>query len=98
MIFVADGKQKLKITATDHCPVDAILSPLWLHRHDGAKRQLTKGLNQPSANTLPNVFFNEEFDLTKDFDLPEKVRTGTGSVIDLPEHPAMLLPKNKTNK
>jgi hypothetical protein len=98
IIFVADPKLKLKLTATDHNPVDAILGPLWLHRHDGAKRQLTPGLTQQSADQLPHVFFDQEFDLTKDFEMPATIREAKGSVIDLPERPATLLPKNQPKK
>jgi hypothetical protein len=98
IILVVDAKAKLRITATDCCASDAILGDLWLHRHDGAKRKLNDKIVQGSVEKLPHVFFDEEFDLGIGFEMPATIRAATGSVIDLPERPAMLLPKNKGKK
>lgn len=95
IVFVADVKAKLVIRATDHCRTEAILGELWLHRHDGATRRVTEKLTQASAAQLPHVFFSEEIDLNKGFEMPATIRAANGSVIDLPERPAMLLPRNK---
>ena len=95
IVLVADPKGKIRIRVIDHGATEAIVGELWLHRHDGAKRLVTKESRQASAAQLPNVFFNEEIDLSKGFEMPATIRTGTGSVIDMPERPALLLPKNK---
>lgn len=95
VVFVADAKAKLVIRATDHAQTEAILGELWLHRHDGAKRRVTEKVTEGSAAQLPHVFFSDEIDLSKGFEMPAAVRAARGSVIDLPERPAMLLPRNK---
>lgn len=95
IVLAADAKGKLRIRVTDHRGVDAVVGELWLHRHDGASRLITKEIRQASAQQLPNLFFNEEIDLTKGFEMPSKIRSASGSVIDMPERPALLLPRNK---
>jgi hypothetical protein len=95
IVFNADPKGKLRVRATDQCRTQAILGELWLHRADGARRKLTDRIQQRSAAQLPHVFFDEEFDLAKGFDTPAAPRKARENVIDLPERPAMLLPKNK---
>jgi hypothetical protein len=98
IVFNADSKGKLRVRATDQCRTQAILGELWLHRADGARRRLSEKIQQRSAAQLPHVFFDEEFDLAKGFDIPAAPRKAREAVIDLPERPAMLLPKNKANK
>jgi hypothetical protein len=46
------------------------MGELYLHRHDGAKVQLTKAIKQRSANNLPNVFFEKVFEIDKLFPNP----------------------------
>jgi hypothetical protein len=98
IVFVADGKGTIRIRVTDQQANDAVVGELWLHRHDGARRLITKEVRHASAERLPNVFFNEEIDLSKGFEMPAKKRTASGSAIDMPERPAMLLPRNKERK
>lgn len=95
IVLLADTKGKLRLRVTDQRGDDAVVGELWLHRHDGACRLITKEIRQASAQQLPNVFFNEEIDLTKRFEMPAKIRNASGSVIDMPERPALLLPRNK---
>ena len=98
IVLVADPKGKLRIRVTDHNATEAIVGELWLYRHDGARRLVTKESRQDSAERLPQVFFNEEIDLTKGFEMPATIRIGKGSATDMPERPALLLPRNKPMK
>ena len=95
IVLVADPKAKLHLRVTDCQETDAIVGELWLHRHDGAKRRLTTGVAQPSAQQLPNVFFDEKFDLSEGFEKPASVPAVKGPVTELPQHPAKLLPRFK---
>jgi len=42
---------------------------------------------------LPNVFFNEEIDLSKGFEAPATIRAVKGSAIEMPEPCAAAAPK-----
>lgn len=89
IVLVLDTTKPLQVRVTDHGVTDAIVGELWLHRFDGAKVQLTKGVTQQSAATLPHVFFAEKFDVTRAFEMPKSVKTD--AVTELPDKPAMLL-------
>ena len=93
IVLVLDPAKKVRIVATDHGGADAVLSALWLHRWDGARKKLTDGKKVTSAATLPSTFFDESFALDAGFEMPEKVPTD--AVVDVPEKPAMLLPRFK---
>lgn len=64
IILVLEPKSKFRLRAIDHAPTDAILGDIWLHRYDGAKKQLVKNRKEQSNAQLPHVFFEEEFDCT----------------------------------
>jgi hypothetical protein len=98
IILRLDVEKKLTIRITDHCGAEAIVSDLWLHRWDGSKKCLTKAIKQASTNQLPNVFFDQDFDLKKGFEAQARPLTTKESVIDLPEHPPTLLPRNRDKK
>jgi hypothetical protein len=89
IVLVLDPAKPLQIRVTDHMATEAIVGELWLHRYDGAKAQLTKGVTQQSAATLPHVFFAEKFDLGRVFEVPRGVKTD--AVTELPDKPASLL-------
>jgi hypothetical protein len=93
IVLVLDPKEKLRIRVTDHSAVDAIVGELWLHRHDGGKRRLTKEIREASADRLPHMFFDEQFDLGQGFERPEREAIEAGTVEQLPERPATLLPR-----
>jgi hypothetical protein len=93
IVLVLDAAKKVRVRATDYFGSEAIIGPLWLHRWDGATKKLTEGKSAASAQTLPDVFFDESFALTDGFEMPEKV--STDAVIDVPEKPATLLPRFK---
>ncbi len=96
IVLVLDRDKPLAVRATDHHPADAILGELWLHRSDGARKQLTKGVREQSANDLPHVFFDEKFDVKDGFARP--VQMATGARTELPERPALLLPRFRTGR
>jgi hypothetical protein len=87
IILVLNPKAQLRIQAVDHCANDAILGELYLHRHDGARQQLTKRIAQNSDANLPHVFFSQEFALDRDFAGPAAIT----DVLQMPECPASLL-------
>jgi hypothetical protein len=89
IILVLDPSKPLQVRVTDHHVTDAIVGELWLHRYDGAKVQLTKGVSQQSAATLPHVFFAEKFDLSRAYETPKVVKSD--AVTELPDKPALLL-------
>jgi hypothetical protein len=93
IVLVLDAAKKLRVRATDYFGSEAIIGPVWLHRWDGAAKKLTEGKSIASAQTLPDVFFDESFALADGFEMPEKV--STDAVIDVPEKPATLLPRFK---
>jgi hypothetical protein len=93
IVLVLDPSKKVRIVAIDHCPTDAILGELYLHRWDGARKKLTDGRREQSAPNLPNTFFDESYSLVDGFEFPEKVPTDAG--IKVPEKPAELLPRFK---
>ncbi len=89
IVLVLDAAKPLLVRVTDHGATDAIVGELWLHRYDGAKVQLTKGMAQQSAATLPHVFFAEKYDLSRAYEMPKVVKTD--AVTELPDKPALLL-------
>ena len=58
----------LRVRAVDCAPTDAVLGELWLHRWDGARKRLTRGVKERSNPALPHVFFEEEFKAGDGFD------------------------------
>jgi hypothetical protein len=67
IILALPPTAKLRIRAIDCFPTDAILGDIYLHRFDGAKVLVAKAVHQRSAAKLPNVFFDQEFDLARLF-------------------------------
>jgi hypothetical protein len=64
LILVLKPGTKFRVRAIDHCPTEAELGPLYLHRWDGARKCLTPGRKEKSNAQLPHVFFDQEFDTT----------------------------------
>ena len=91
ILLVLNPKAKLRIQAIDHCANDAILGELYLHRHDGARRQLTKRVAESSAANLPHAFLSQESALDRDFAGPPAMT----DVFQMPECPASLLSREK---
>jgi hypothetical protein len=91
IVLVLDPAKKIRIVGVDHCVVEAIVGALWLHRWDGARKKLTDGKQERSAQNLPNTFFDESYILTAGFELPENL--STDAPLDTPEKPATLLPR-----
>jgi hypothetical protein len=61
---------KFRLRAIDHMVSDAELGDLYLHRWDGAKRQLVKARKERSSPTLPHVFFDQELAVDEGFAAP----------------------------
>jgi len=59
---------------------------------------VTKEIRQVSAAQLPNVFFNEEIDLSKGFEAPATIRAVERLRDRNARTPALLLPRNKDKK
>jgi hypothetical protein len=95
IVLVLDASKKLRIVAIDYYPTEAIISQLWLHRWDGARKRLTEGKSLDSQPNLPTVFFEESYSLSEGFEMPEKIETEAS--VDLPEKPATLLPRFRPN-
>ncbi|MDB5313780.1 MAG: hypothetical protein JWO38_7982 [Gemmataceae bacterium] len=91
VVLVLDPAKKVQLRATDHYATEAILGPVWVHRWDGARKKLTAGKTQDSAPTLPDVFFDESFDLATGFEMPGGISHDAET--DLPAKPASLLPR-----
>ena len=91
IVLVLDPAKPLHIRVTDYTASDAIVGELWLHRSDGARKELTKGISQQSAADLPHVFFDEKYNLRDGFERPGQVATDV--ITELPEWPASLLPR-----
>ncbi|VTR95826.1 unnamed protein product [Gemmata massiliana] len=96
IVLVLDPTKKVRVVATDHVATDAILGALWIHRWDGARKKLTDGKQTTSPANLPAVVFDESFSLDDKFEVPEKV--STDAAIDVPEKPAVLLPRFKNKR
>jgi hypothetical protein len=93
IVLVLDPSKKLRVVAIDRTARDASIGTLFLHRWDGAAKKLTSGKSEQSAENLPNTFFDESFELTDGFEVPKDV--STDATIDVPEKPALLLPRFK---
>jgi hypothetical protein len=96
IVLVLDREKPLHVRVTDHRPTEAVVGELWLHRYDGARKPLTRGVSQPSAPDLPHVFIDEKFDLKDGFERPAGVATDART--ELPERPALLLPRFRTGR
>jgi|GEM_PF-6361755 len=94
IVLVLDPTKKVRIVGIDHFATEAIISELWLHRWDGARKKLSDRRREQSAPLLPNTFFDESFALDEGFKMPENV--ATDAAIDVPEKPATLLPRFKS--
>jgi hypothetical protein len=87
IILVIDPKNKLQIRAIDHCPSEAGLGELYLHRYDGARKRLTEKIAENSNPNLPHIFFDKEFSLEEGWEKP----TSQKDALELPASPAALL-------
>jgi hypothetical protein len=67
LLFLPHGS-RFRIKAIDHCPSEAILGDLYLHRSDGARWQLVKARTERSNDRLPHTFFDQTFLLAGGFD------------------------------
>jgi len=93
IVLVLNPEKKVRLVGIDHCATEAIVSSLWLHRWDGARKKLTDGKREASAPNLPFTFFDESYALADGFEMPEKV--STDAAVDMPDKPATLLPRFK---
>jgi hypothetical protein len=70
VILALEPGAKFRVRATDHGATEAELGDLYLHRWDGAKRQLVKARKERSNPVLPHVFFDQEFAVDEGFAAP----------------------------